>query len=161
MLKVWPQYCACWIIQKLQKCIFEWSKVPKRRILANIWSLVSWIDLILHIVILQDGVNNLAVVQRMLDHSKCIFEWSKEPKRRFLAVFLSLVCWMELVLHIVIVLNVFQHLGCGAAHAGSFKMHFWMIQSAKKEVFGYFSTLSGFWRKSSHWLGIFEGLKWK
>ena len=39
------------IIQKYKKGIFEWSKVPKRRILANICSLVSWIDLILHIAI--------------------------------------------------------------------------------------------------------------
>ena len=38
------------IIQQSQKSIFEWSKVPKMRFLAIILSLVSWIDLILHIV---------------------------------------------------------------------------------------------------------------
>ena len=37
---------------------------------------------------------------------KCIFEWSKEPKQRFLAIFLSLVSWIDLILHIWIVLNV-------------------------------------------------------
>ena len=41
---------------------------------------------------------------------KCIFEWSKVPKRRFLALFLGLVCWIELALYIVFVLNTLQHL---------------------------------------------------
>ena len=54
---------------------------------------------------------------------KCIFEWSKEPKKRFLAVFLSLVCWIDLILHIVIVLNVFQHVATLPCHEGSFKNH--------------------------------------
>ena len=30
----------CWIIQKLQNCIFEWSKEPKKRFLAIFWSLI-------------------------------------------------------------------------------------------------------------------------
>ena len=59
----------------------------------------------------------------------CIFEWSKQPKMRFLAVFWSLVCWIDLILHITIVLNEFQNVT---------KMHYWMIQRAKKEVFGRF-----------------------
>ena len=42
---------------------------------------------------------------------KCIFEWSKEPKKRFLAIFWSLVCWIDLILHIMIVQNISQHLG--------------------------------------------------
>ena len=29
--------------------------------------------------------------------NKYIFEWSKEPKMRYLAIFLSLVCWIDLV----------------------------------------------------------------
>ena len=38
---------------------------------------------------------------------KCIFEGSKEPKKRFLTIFWGLVCWINLISHIVIVLNVF------------------------------------------------------
>ena len=52
---------------------------------------------------------------------KCIFEWSKEPKKRFLALFCSLVCWIDLILHIVIVLNVFQLSAMVPVHEGSFK----------------------------------------
>ena len=52
---------------------------------------------------------------------KCIFEWSKEPKKRFLALFCSLVCWIDLILHIVIVLNVFQLLAMLPGHEESFK----------------------------------------
>ena len=51
VLIIWPWYRLCWIIQKSQKCIFEWSKEPKKRVLAIFWSLVCWIDLILHILI--------------------------------------------------------------------------------------------------------------
>ena len=43
------------------------------------------------------------------------------------------------------------------AHKGVFKN----VKSAFLNDNGHFSTLSGFWRKSSHGLGIFEGLKWK
>ena len=60
----------------------------------------------------------------MKDHSKtqkCIFEWSKEPKKWFLAIFLSLVCWIDLILHILIVLNVFQLSATLPLHEGSFK----------------------------------------
>ena len=52
---------------------------------------------------------------------KCIFEWSKRPKKRFLAIFLSLVCWFNLILHIVIVLNVLQLSVMLPGHEGSFK----------------------------------------
>ena len=40
-----------WVIQKPSKCVFEWSKVPKRRILAVFWTWFCWIDSILHILI--------------------------------------------------------------------------------------------------------------
>ena len=70
-----------------------------------------------------------------------IFEWSKRPKKRFLAIFLSLVCWIDLILQIGVVLNVFQLSAMLPGHEGSFKDHkypFWMTQKAKKEVFGPF-----------------------
>ena len=77
------------------------------------------------------------IIQRS---QKCIFEWSKEPKKRFLAIFLSLVCWIDLILHIVIVLNVFPSRQCYQVrkdHSNITKMHFWMIHRAKSEVFGH------------------------
>ena len=40
-----------------------------------------------------------------------------------LAIFLSLVCWIALILHIVIVLNVFQLSAMLPGHEGSFKDH--------------------------------------
>ena len=33
---------------------------------------------------------------------KCIFEWSKEPKKKFLVIFWTSVCWIDLILHIKI-----------------------------------------------------------
>ena len=151
-----------------KKRIFEWSKVSKKRFLAIIRSLVCWIDLILHIVIVLNVFNIRQCYQVMKDYSnitemhfwmihraknegfdhflefalldrldiaycdstkcvltfgnvtrswriiqtsrKCVIEWSKGRKMRFLAIFRSLVCWIELILHIMIELNVFQHL---------------------------------------------------
>ena len=40
---------------------------------------------------------------------------------RFLAIFLSLACWINLISHIVIVLNVFYHITMLPGQAGSFK----------------------------------------
>ena len=77
----------------------------------------------------------------ILKSQKCIFEWSKEPIKRFLAIFGILVCCIDLILHIVMALNVFQDLATLPGHEGSFKSllnAFWMMWSAKKEVFGHF-----------------------
>ena len=40
---------------------------------------------------------------------------------RFLAIFLSLVCWIDLILHILIELNVFQQSATLPGHGGSLK----------------------------------------
>ena len=47
---IWPSYHPCWIIQKSQKCLFEWSKLLKMRFLAIFLNLVHRIDLMLHIL---------------------------------------------------------------------------------------------------------------
>ena len=39
----------------------------------------------------------------------------------FLAIFLGLVCWIDLILHIVIILNQFYHLVTLPGREGSFK----------------------------------------
>ena len=68
---------------------FEWSI----HFWVHILGLVTRMDFILHIFIILNGLNNLAMIWLMLDHSKIR------------------------------------------------KMHFWMIQRAKKEVFGHFLEL--------------------
>ena len=73
---------------------------------------------------------------------KCFFEWSKGPKKRFLAIFWSLVC---LILHIVILLNVFQLLATLPGHEGSFKGHKNSFLNDPK------SQKRGFWPFSGVW----------
>ena len=74
---------------------------------------------------------------RSIQKSKKSFhEWSKVPRRRFLAIILS--CWIELILPMMIEQYDFHHLATLPVHEGSFKSpkkHFWIIQSAKSEVF--------------------------
>ena len=80
----------------------------------------------------------MTIIQRSL---KYILNDPKSQKKRFLAIFWSLVCWIDLILHIVIVLNVFQLLAALPVCEGSFKSHknaFLNDQTAKKEVFGHF-----------------------
>ena len=73
---------------------------------------------------------------------KCLFEWSMEPKMGRLAFFWSLVCWVDLILHIVIGLNALQHSSALPDPERSFKNHkkdyFGMILRVKKQVFGRF-----------------------
>ena len=47
----------------------------------------------------------------------------KSQKKRFLAIFWSYVCWIDLILHNVMVLNVFKHSATLPDHEGSFKDH--------------------------------------
>ena len=57
------------------------------------------------------------------DQKNAFLNDPKGQKKRFLAIFLSLVCWIDLILHIVIVLNVFQLSATLPGHVGSFKGH--------------------------------------
>ena len=67
---------------------------------------------------------NITRSWRIIQRSqKCIFEWSKEPKNTFLAIFWSLDCLIGMILHIVIVLDIFQHFATLPCHEGSFKNH--------------------------------------
>ena len=63
-------YRPCWIIQKSQKCHFEWSKEPKFWFLAFFLSLVHQIDFKSHIVIELSDLKDLAGITLMLNHSK-------------------------------------------------------------------------------------------
>ena len=57
---------------------------------------------------------------------------------RFLGIFLSLVCRINLILHNLIEMNVRKHLVHMLNHSKTIRMHFWMIQRAKNELFGHF-----------------------
>ena len=82
---------------------------------------------------------------------KCIFEWSKEPKKRFLVIFCSLVCWVDLILHIVIVLNVFQLSATLPGHVGSFKGHKNAFLNDPKSQKRGFWPFSWVWSVGSTW----------
>ena len=72
---------------------------------------------------------------------KCLFEWSKQPKMRFLAIFLSFVHLIDLKWHIFILLNdvdSWDVISLVLDHSKITKMLFWMIQRAKNEVFDHF-----------------------
>ena len=99
--------------------------------------------------------HNVTSSWRIIQKSqKCIFEWSKEPKMRFLAIFWSLVCWIDLILHIVIELNVFQLSAMLPGHEGSFKDHknaFLNDPKGQKRGFWPFSWV---WSVGSTWYCI-------
>ena len=98
---------------------------------------------------------NFIMSWRIIQRSqKCIFEWSKEPKKRFLAIFLSLVCWIDLILHIVTVLNVFQYLATFSGHGGSFKNHKNTFLNDPKTQKRGFWPFSGVWSVGSTWYCI-------
>ena len=80
----------------------------------------------------------LTIIQRSLN---CIFEWSKMPIKRLLAYFWSLVSWTDLILHIVTLLNVFQHQATLPGHERLFNDHknaFLNQPKSQKRVFGHF-----------------------
>ena len=98
------------IVQKCQKCIFEWSKMPKKEVFGHFLDLglLDWLDIAYYDrTKCGSTVGNTTRSWRIIQKShKSIFEWSKVPKMSFLAFILSLVCWIDLILHIVIVLNI-------------------------------------------------------
>ena len=58
---------------------------------------------------------------------KSIFEWSEVPKMRFLAIILSLVCWIDLILHMMIELYIFHYLATLPGHEGSFQRFLFVL----------------------------------
>ena len=61
----------------------------------------------------------------------------------FLAIFLSLVCWIDLILHIAIVLNVYQLLAMLPGQAGSFRNQKNAFMNDPKSQKGGFWPFSG------------------
>ena len=130
---------------KITKMHFWMIQRARKRFLVIFWSLVCWIDLILHILIVQNVFQLSATLPlhegSFKDDKNAFLNGPKSQKRGIFAIFWTLVCCIDLILHTVIVLNVFQHSTTLPDHEGSFKCHinaFWMIQRAKNEVFGHF-----------------------
>ena len=133
-------YRPCWIIQKSQKCLFQWSKQPKMRFLVIFLSLVHWIYLILHILIELNGLHALASVSVMLGHSKTTkmpFWMIQIAKNKLLGRFLEFrrSDWLEIAYYhrneqcaglANIVFDLLNSPDCP----------FWMIQIAKNEFPG-------------------------
>ena len=94
---------------------------------------------------------------------RCIFEWSKEPKKVF-GRFLEFGLLGRLdILHIMIILNVFQHLTRLPGHGGSFKNHKNTVLNdpkCKKEVFSHFLTFGLLGRLDILWCDTVSNI-WK
>ena len=99
----------------------------KKRFLVIFWSLVCWIDLILHILIVLNVFQLSATLPlhegSFKDDKNAFLNGPKSQKRRFLAIFWSWVCYIDLILHIVIELDIFQLSAMLPGHDGSFKDH--------------------------------------
>ena len=93
--------------------------------MAIFLSLVHRTDLILHILIELNGLHALASVSVMLGHSKNTkmpFWMIQNAKNGVLTIFWSLVCWSDLILHIMKALHALQHSALGGPEF-SFKNH--------------------------------------
>ena len=90
-------------------------------------SLVSSIDLILHTLIVLNVFQLSATLPlhegSFKDDKNAFLNGPKSQKRFFLAIFWSLVCYIDLILHIVIELDDFQLSAMLPRHDGSFKDH--------------------------------------
>ena len=105
---------SCRIIQTSRKCIFEWSIEPKSRVFGHFQEFLlldrlstAYCDSSICFLTFGNVTRSWRIIQTS---QKCSFEWSERPKVRFLAIFRSLACWIDLILHIVIVLNVLRHM---------------------------------------------------
>ena len=97
VLTIWPWYASCWIIQKSLKMHFWMIQRAKKEVFGHFleFGLSDWLDLAYcgstkYSTTCANTTRSWRVVQ---ESQKCIFEWSKEQKTMFLAIFLSLVCW--------------------------------------------------------------------
>ena len=119
-------YRPCWIIQKSQKCLFEWSKGPKKWFLAIFLSYVHWIDFKLHILIIINDLDTWAVISPMLDHSKITkmpFWMIQRAKNEVFGHFLEFGASDRLQIAYSDYTKWCWQVGCRNAHAGSFKNH--------------------------------------
>ena len=103
-----------WMIQSAKKEVFGHYLE---------FGLLDWLDIAYNdITICFPPFGNTTRSRRIIQKSQIsIFEWSKVPKMRFLAIILSLVCWIDLILHMMIEQYDFHHSATLPVHDGSFK----------------------------------------
>ena len=136
-----------WMIQSAKKVVF--GNFLDLRLLD--WLDIAYYDSTKCVPTFANTTRSERIIQKSI---KCIFEWSKVPERGVLATFLSLVCWINLILHIVIVLKVFDHFATLPGHAGSFKNQknaFLNDPKSQKRGFWSFSVV---WSVGSTWYCI-------
>ena len=79
------------------------------RFLAIFLSFVPWIDLKMHTLVLLNDLDTWAVMSLMLDHSEItkmpFWDDPKSQKCFIFTIFWSWLCWIDLILHILILLN--------------------------------------------------------
>ena len=93
------------------------------RFLAIFLSLVCWIDLILHILMVLNVFQLSATIPghegSFKSHEKVFLHDPKSQNE----VYWAWGCWIDLILHILMVLNVFKLLATVPGREGSFKSH--------------------------------------
>ena len=129
------------IIQKSQKCSFEWSKLPKKSFFTIFWSWVCWIDLILHVVIVLNVFKLWTTIKghegSFKDNKNAFLNDPKCQKRGFLD--LGLMDRLDIAYDDRTI--YFPTFGKVTRPLMSTKMQFWMIRSAKKRGFWSFSSV--------------------
>ena len=106
---------------KIRKKHFWMVQRPKMKVFGHFleFSLLDF-DVTKCFLTFGNGTRLWKIIQKS---QKCIFEWSKEQKNSFMASSWTSVCWIDLILHILMVLNVFWLLAMVPGHEGSFKNH--------------------------------------
>ena len=69
-------------------------------------------------------VENIKKSLRIIEGSqKCTYEWTKEQKMMFFVIFFDHVCWIDVILHILTVINGFLYFATCLGHEASVKYH--------------------------------------
>ena len=175
---IWQRYQVLQNHSKITKMHFWMIQGAKKRFLVIFWSLICWIDLILHIMIVLNVFQLSATLpghEGSFKNHKSAFLSDPKSQKRFLAIFWSLVCRTDLIFPIVIGLNVLTFDNVTRSwriirnHKNAFRM-FWslvccidlMLQHpvilvkdlCKKGGFGPFCPVWFGWRSQKAWKSI-------
>ena len=116
---------------KVSKMHFWMIHKAKKEVIGHFLNLglLDWLDIAYHdrtkcVLSFDNTTRSWRIIRKSL---KCIFEWFEVPKMRFLAIILSLVCWIDLILHMMIELYIFHHLATLPGHEGSFQRFLFVL----------------------------------
>ena len=144
-------YRSCWIIQNSQKMPFWMIQIAKNEVFDHFLEFGASDRL--QIAYFDSTKWSWQVDCHILHagsfkhHKKCLFEWSKEQKMRFLVIFLSFVHRIGLKLRISIEMNGLQALACVSLmldHSKTIKMPFWSLDEKWGWLFLEFGLLDWF-----------------